>query len=101
MENIVKKAIKGGYVKERYYFDENGNWDDEPYEVVVCNPLFWQALGKACGWGEWEASSMGITCNVFGKPEVYIALKFYELNLTESWDKAVIWLEALITNQDK
>lgn len=48
-EHIIKLAIDGGYERERYYFDENGNWDYVP-ELDILNPFFWQALGKVNGW---------------------------------------------------
>lgn len=85
MESIIKKAIEGGYKKERYYFDENGNFDDEPYEVVLMKSSFWQALGKACGWDkEYENKWMDV------------AHEFYAHNLVEGWNKAVEWLEELV-----
>lgn len=81
MENIIKKAIEGGW-KEHFgdknvrmvLSDKTGwwyEWDSEDeygnptvlsnpccydhikyqYPLIV-NPFFWQCLGKACGWGE-------------------------------------------------
>ena len=49
MKNAIQKAIEGGYEKERYYFDENGNWDYVE-DLYLLDPLFWQCLGKAMGW---------------------------------------------------
>lgn len=95
MENIIKKAIDGGYKKERYYFDENGNFDDEPYEVILMKADFWQALGKACGWSEWSGE-MGIMSEEEIALWKFYALSFYEINLTQGWDKAVEYLEDLI-----
>lgn len=41
METPIKKAIKEGYEYKRI-----GDMYVDPY----LDPLFWQALGKACGW---------------------------------------------------
>lgn len=110
MEPIIKKAIEGGYKKERYYFDENGNFDDEPYEVVLMKSSFWQALGKACGWEKYYClkcekgftTSGIITCPRCLKLGHYDegvgqALTFHRINLTEGWDKAVEYLNSLIS----
>jgi len=48
MEEIIKKAIEGGYKKERYYFDENGNWDWEPAEVMFIFLLVLYLLMDLC-----------------------------------------------------
>jgi hypothetical protein len=52
MNEAIKLAIENGYTR-------NGNsyplefFTEDPYERfrVVQEPLFWQALGKASGWG--------------------------------------------------
>lgn len=70
MEDIIKKAIEGGY-KPLGWFDpytaESRGFVSDGTEIiaiygvdgdrttvnmlqVVMSPLFWQALGKACGW---------------------------------------------------
>jgi len=42
----IKKAIEGGYNKRP------SGYDDDKYRMrVILDPLFWQALGKALGWG--------------------------------------------------
>ncbi len=47
MNEAIKLAIeKGGY---KY---PSKPVIDASQAVLVCNPLFWQALGKALGWGE-------------------------------------------------
>ena len=104
MEKIIKKAIRGGYEKQRYYFDEFGNWDWEPYECIVCSPLFWQALGKACGWNDenkWRmiggvAHKINMETSKYIPIWIYHALRFHEINLTQGWDKAVEWLIELV-----
>ncbi len=49
MEKAIQKAIEGGWDKDRgmceEYFCSEAAW---------CDPLFWQALGKAMGWDEGE-----------------------------------------------
>ena len=94
MEDIIKKAIEGGYEKERYYFDENGNFDDEPYEVVLMKSSFWQALSKACGWDKREEKKDPMFNEI--RNWKYYAIRFPEINLTPSWDKAIQYLSNLI-----
>ncbi len=56
METAIKKAIKGGWkpIKNWHFVDEtmfdipNIIWTRE---VVLLDPLFWKALGKAEKWG--------------------------------------------------
>mgnify|MGYP001582821642 CR=1 FL=1 len=49
MENAIKSAIRGGYKTPKSKF--NGVQTDVVLqEVVLLDPLFWQALGKAEGW---------------------------------------------------
>ena len=98
MEEIIKKAIKGGYEKERYYFDSNGNFDDEPYEVVLMKSSFWQSLGKAEGWGDKKVlTSYGVTER---NTWLHYAKMFHEINLTQGFDKAVEYLTSLLTKEN-
>ena len=46
MKEIIQKAIKGGWKNKQYGFD----CGIDTYEHYVCDPLFWQALGKALKW---------------------------------------------------
>lgn len=113
MENIIKKAIEGGYNGyPKPFCIECGNYE-APSENTKSNnmfldPLFWQALGKACGWK--ENTFYGVVCCV-GEGEEYwfgsdtkneksdwlkYSIYFHEINLTEGWDKAVEYLENLI-----
>lgn len=101
MEEIIKKAIKGGYEKERYYFDSNGNFDDEPYEVVLMKSSFWQSLGKACGWKKtivehFEGNKPYVMRMFKGEAWMYPYMHFHEINLTQGFDKAVEYLQELI-----
>ena len=144
METIIKKSIEGGYRaiihcdKEVEFgganagrfekngletmhgdsiwtFKHNGSSFSQQHSITVLDPLFWQALGKACGWGEemyaneeekkvlkdmttpFNADSVFIqpSKSIISGP-LYYALKFHEINLTQGWDKAVEWLSDLI-----
>lgn len=60
MEKAIKKAIEGGYVCNGLRpldlaFLTTGQKDkkiNQLISVVLLDPLFWQALGKAEGWPE-------------------------------------------------
>lgn len=109
MENIIKKAIEGGYNGVSHQ-NQKGRWtgarvlslDDMAW--VVLDPLFWQALGKACGWNDENKFRMmgGVAHKINMETGKYIpiwiyhAIKFHEINLTQGWDKAVEYLEDLI-----
>ncbi len=114
MENIIKKAMQvGGW--------SPNEWDERVYndsgEVRTCllDSLFWQALGKACGWevrkvelklSEQMIKAVGRDPYFRSQQKVSYdrktpnswkinAMKFHEINLTQGWDKAVEWLEDL------
>lgn len=58
-------------------------------QKVLDNPMSaeaWQECGKAC---EWEGGMQHYDWRE-------VAIKFYKINLTEGWDKAVDWLNNLI-----
>lgn len=83
------------------------------FEAVVCDPLFWQALGKECGWT--------VSCSQCGRQmeprntlsedlfcwccmedagdekgtKLLIALRFHEINLTEGFDAAINYLRSV------
>lgn len=120
MEKIIKKAIEGewngylGFIASsedtlESWFKFRGYEHCEP--SIVLDPLFWQALGKSCGWkGElycsWRAGTNFYKLNEKGEkfvgsesgcPEwMYHAFRFYEINLTEGWQRAVEYLEGII-----
>lgn len=116
MEKIIRKAIEGGWRKDitswdRCTIDNEGFYASNTFEEdisatrirkewIVLDPLFWQALGKACGWEVEELDS--IEGNDFYKNKwTKKALHFHEINLTEGWDKAVKYLEDLLTKERK
>lgn len=46
MEKTLKKAIEGGYnIRAEHKLMFEGT-----ISKMLLDPLFWQALGKACGW---------------------------------------------------
>lgn len=115
MDDIVRKAIEGGYkgghiwgyeesLQNKYIIihgDNGERVETLPINYIVLDPLFWQALGKAtrikCG----EHTKKGYCVNCDGKGfhnqiGIWTALKFHEINLTESWSKAIEYLEGII-----
>lgn len=144
MENIIKKAIEGGYKNEKSQcyrcglrrrevkgfmlpcendkgFKYKSHLFRRPHNgigVYILDPLFWQALGKACGWKKytWETWGNLDVLNLREQTDdeksnapwstntvpavrrytnVYYAMLFHQINLTEGWDKAVEYLEEL------
>lgn len=89
MEDINKiiglACEKGGY-----------HWKiDVTLESMILDPLFWQALGKACGWGKivMDNSKMIEVFWAYHENDYeYYALHFHEINLTQSWDAAITYL---------
>ena len=116
MENILKKAVTGGWngkpafngiavntknIQAQLFL--HGNF----VKVWFCDPLFWQALSKACGWGiqigDYKGDvhvnhqhNNGKCTEMCVVPSVKNALYFHEINLTEGFEKAVEYLENLI-----
>jgi hypothetical protein len=70
MEEVIKKAIKGGWkpaeYRERSHFRTRGRhrWNKNTVSSsittheILLDPLFWQALGKALGWETVSGSNM-------------------------------------------
>lgn len=105
MNDVIKKAIEGGYdkvhlIKEdeppyykkgelNYMFVEDNN-------QIILDPLFWKSLGKACGWNGGYDSFNGVKHYNLDSWQ-YHALTFHEINLTESFEKAVEYLQKITT----
>lgn len=49
IKTAINKAIEGGYKKGTYWLD---NWLPPVAFIICSDPLFWQSLGKAMGWGK-------------------------------------------------
>jgi len=102
MENIIKKAIEGGYNLDTVFgvAKAQANFDMTKYPAIqskiVLDPLFWQALGKACGWDTriYYTEKENATRDFWYLEK---AIRFHEINLTEGWEKAIEYLEN-ITN---
>lgn len=102
MKTIIKKAIEGGWVA-KMCVDPEVNFHWYRHEIVL-DPTFWQALGKACNWRSYwtfrplknieEDRANGKVTP--GNWVEHHALKFHEINLTEDWDKAVLYLQEII-----
>lgn len=88
---------------------------EQALKNVIENPMnaeAWRILGKACGWidkdypnGEMKCDRKygceSVYCSYAGyKDPIEVAKTFHEINLTQSWDKAVAWLEALVDIRD-
>lgn len=85
-----------------YEKGEHSHCGEEILTEDICNPLFWQALGKACGWREDQV--MGSVSVMYSLDESkrfgditwqYHALRFHEINLTEDWSVAVDYLRSV------
>lgn len=91
MESIIQKAIEGGY---KEYISTIAGRYIKTVEETVLNPLFWQALGKACGWEGGRRDSennVGVLGNSITNTQS-VALLFHKINLTEGWSAAVNYL---------
>jgi hypothetical protein len=105
----VKKAIEGGWIEaENWEFQyanaywaiwKNGNGDLTNIDLkhYVLDPIFFQSLGKVCGWDKIEPPHYDIYYNREKHTCItWNAACFHEINLTEGWDAAVKWLNDLI-----
>lgn len=132
MEEIIKKAVEGGYKfpnliinemmfkdtwRGRFVYGKTNSEIEICLESIVCESIFWQALGKAYGWKTIHSS-----CGTEMKPRspfnpkflvcwlcygdiesggkemigwLYHALRFHEINLTEGWSEAVTYLQGV------
>lgn len=98
MEKAILKAIEGNY---RNYSEmsvvSQFNLRDNMYDdtnALVLDPLFWQALfGKDAFYIDYKHGKF--------RPKVWQAnaMTFHEINLTENWNAAVEYLQALIGEQ--
>lgn len=137
-DKAIEKAIEGGWIEhlnyERPYFEEREKpegfksdvliWGTRPdgkreftqyyYPEIALDPIFWQALGKSCGWQKQPYLCPG--CQTIGTregnhmnacPHKYRrgdwreeALEFYDLILTGG-DTTAYWEEILPTNGEQ
>ncbi len=114
METLIKIAIEGGW-KDKYAFDNVGRiLHNEEFDRILLDPLFFQALGKACGWAGRICFDCGgdMSCTKTEVEGLWTCLKcnsisgrigwkhnahtFYEINLTEGLDPAISYLVNLV-----
>lgn len=102
MEIIIKKAIEGGWKNENFP-NLDPQYMGDMYRIIVCDPLFWQSLGKTCEWTEIykNCGRKGIDkccCEYDARTEEwkYYAIRFHEINLTQGFERAVEYLEELV-----
>lgn len=89
MKTIIEKAIEGGWRSKK---NTEYSYPDNSLEVGVLDPLFWQALGKACGWDNSEVGEIGNYVEDWKTN----AIIFHTTNLTEGWESAIKYLEELV-----
>lgn len=105
MENIISKAIEGGF--DKHFFEETQHITER---FMILHPLFWQALGKSLGWNtnmdyrSYTISSgnpdLGVLSTEMRAPRwLFESIRFHEINLTEGWDSAVEYLTNLIERE--
>jgi Uri superfamily endonuclease len=53
INQIIEKAIEGGYAQEvgKRVIKEGSKDENSDIYFILLDPLFWQSLGKALGWG--------------------------------------------------
>lgn len=47
MEKAIQKAKEGGYTIPKFGWEDT---EEAEHALILLDPLFWQALGKAEGW---------------------------------------------------
>lgn len=116
MESVIKKAIEGGWTPIKRGLKPKKGAMGQTYikaliisqgvEWIVLDSYFWMALHKACDWPQsWTFRPMKNIKEDRGAGKVtagnwweHYALKFHEINLTEGWDAAVLYLTNLTGN---
>ena len=96
MEKLITIAIKGDWKPKE---EIAGRSYMESTALTLLDPLFFQALGKECGWQEdtrfseyyTTDRSMSEVITIHGEWKDY-ALRTHEINFTESLDSAIAYL---------
>lgn len=111
METILKKAEEGGWNQKEWIGSGVGFSNS-----FFMDQQFWKALSKSCGWKEAEKINHSTSngecgrCGKYADPEDECpipnypewktkAYQFHEINLNESFIKAVEYLESLVSNK--
>ncbi|MES2408776.1 MAG: hypothetical protein V4509_00565 [Patescibacteria group bacterium] len=111
MEKIVIKAREGGYNIAEWGYSSLPRVDKDDFLLMCCDPLFWQALGKAMDWkgGKYQVHQKGILAEIDElnglktykfSGWLHYAMNFHEINLTQGFDEAVKWLSDLIPHSN-
>ena len=118
IKEIIEKGIAGGYgdgERETIIVNDKIDFalgDLKHWAEVFLDPIFWQALGKACGWEKSGFFSKDYFwyerhTNDYGESVIHrmkkteeFALRFHEINLTHDFDSAISWLHSLISNKE-
>ena len=109
MEEIIKKAIEGGWEKDGFIYAGKLHGVDL---CAVLDSSFWESLGKECGWIEYRTVCCGVvsfgkgtyckSCEKGNAPVTakdnwkFFALKFHEINLLQGFETAVAWLKKIV-----
>lgn len=108
MNEIIKKAVEGGYEGLTLKDIETHNYDEFSYLEMTQDPLFWSCLGKSLGWEDSKCSGKCGSvypeyvngCVRCGKgvdldPNMlYHALRYFELVLTQG-DTEQFWSDLI------
>lgn len=92
MEKIIQKSIEGGFIYLLSFTSYSAQ------RLITLDPLFWKALGKACEWQNIRCTPLSDDIYtdlgwIEMKATKFYALRFYEINLTEGWEKAISYLQ--------
>jgi len=110
IEQIIKKAIEGGYASDRpeYARQHLITGFEGDFRFMVLDPLFWQALGKACGWNDDQRVELkGYVGDIRGGIKVPIdlhtmtvaqfwATRFHNIMQVEDFDFAIRFIHDVI-----
>lgn len=102
-KEAIERAIAGGWLKANCNVQQTRSWCKylypEDMALIALDPTFWQALGKALGWGEstFHQIANGIEYQEYGYDEVWrlLAHRFYDLIL-QGKPTEDFWKELLV-----
>jgi len=62
IEQIIKKAIEGGWDKTEMQIEDDQSQTIDIWELSFLDPKVWEALGKSFGWNKYESWMRCINC---------------------------------------
>lgn len=82
-QDAIKQAVEAGYEPPVSYW-----WGDFGYIAVILQaPAFWQALGKARGWGKpGPDDHLSLSWNWYTYALRYFEVKLSSDDLTQFWE---------------